>query len=72
MKWIKCSDRLPEKGKYVLTYNEAIVNPEYRLSIMSLEDLETITWYTYHGNTSWITPQVTHWMPLPAFPKENE
>lgn len=71
-KWIPVSERLPDKdGEYLVRLNnKSIINLKYErkfgsfgywLSIILDEDAE---WFTHYG--------VTHWMPLPEPPKEEE
>ena len=71
-KWIPVTERLPDKdGEYLVRFTDkAIANAEYEskygsfgywLDIMWDGDAD---WYPYVG--------VTHWMPLPEPPKENE
>lgn len=58
MRWIKCSDRLPENDEYVLVFNKgpcAIYINAYSTC-----------------NCRWLLERcrdVTHWMPLPEFPQ---
>ena len=73
-KWISVEDRLPEFNVYVLVY---AVGKDDKKEI-------TITSYTNSmyglGITGWIAPwqyfsynyKITHWMPLPEPPKEDE
>ena len=59
MEWIKCSDRLPEKGKKVLMFSDIIwmgfINKRGH-------------WVDWHD---WNKPDypVTHWQPLPEKPE---
>lgn len=63
-KWIKCSDRLPEKDKIVL-YTDGKNNNIYLGSLNSGMHTE-IYWshYDFLEDTG-----ITHWMPLPEAPK---
>ncbi|MFV5476988.1 DUF551 domain-containing protein [Acinetobacter baumannii] len=57
MGWISCEDRLPEIGSYVFVY----------LSYRGFQEVPyMVTQFNKYGfNIS----NVTHWMPLPAPPK---
>lgn len=58
-RWITVTERLPEKYDRVLVYSKAT-----RMG-RSIDFINSDgNWYT--------TPKVTHWMPLPQPPKENE
>jgi len=59
--WIKCSERLPERGKRVLMYSPN--NEESDTGAISVQ----MGWVAHnklnvHG--------ITHWMPLPDKPEE--
>lgn len=68
MKWIKCSDELPEIDKDVLCI-DLIKN-------MKVGKLDQDSLYPL--NKSWITSdyhihdfdEITHWMPLPEIPND--
>jgi uncharacterized protein DUF551 len=62
-KWVKCSDRLPEKDTPVLCFHDGYIDVmEY--------------WYDEDGKPSFYYPpappcnSVTHWMPIPNAPKD--
>lgn len=67
-KWISVEERLPELGLHVLTYG--IYTKD--LIVAWLDDcdefLGVYDWVNEHQSLD----QVTHWMPLPEPPKENE
>lgn len=66
MKWIKCSDRMPDLNIPVLTYTPIAYNSK-KTSVMILkEDYGYISW-----NKSFMS-SVTHWMPLPNPPSEDD
>lgn len=64
--WIKCSDRLPNKGQSVLCFYETAlhhhIDPHGRSDWMVVRQLITDDGYR------WADEGVTHWMPLPAPP----
>lgn len=76
--WISVKDRLPEEGTQVLTYDSGSKNGafEYRLDYIVLiwqeEGLTDVP------NPIWACGlvddynKVTHWMPLPSPPKNEE
>jgi len=64
-KWISVEDRLPEFEQSVYVYYADYINghplgiPRYDIA-------------TYGGSIAvWGRAQITHWMPLPAPPKDN-
>lgn len=63
-RWIKVEDRLPEPGVNVLALHRG-----YDKSTIKIE------WLTFSGG-AWIFDKaygrVTHWMPLPEPPKEDD
>jgi hypothetical protein len=61
MTWIKCSDRLPEKGKEVIYIDES--KNIYIGSLYSGRDREYWLSYDYTEDKG-----ITHWMPLPEPP----
>jgi len=60
--WIKCSDGLPEPYERVLV----------RISGVDVGYHNTVTWQDTYGD-NWRVPleHITHWMPLPKPPKEE-
>lgn len=62
-KWISVKDRLPEEEKEVLCY---LGNSIAKLMVVAFRRCGE--WY-FDG---WPCPTVTHWMPLPKPPKEDE
>ncbi len=62
MKWIKCSDRLPEPYQYVLIFGNGI-NDYMKTSFMFNND----------GYIEWEDERFipTHWMPLPSNPEQT-
>jgi hypothetical protein len=67
--WIPVSERLPEEGQRVLTYEkpELIVVAEMHSRSVS----GGLWWSTDNGHTAYsVFP--THWMPLPAPPADDK
>jgi hypothetical protein len=60
MNWIKCSEKLPEKNKYVLAYRA----PD--------EIIITQLIWMLNGDPIWAdeVSDYTHWMSLPNLPEE--
>ena len=56
-KWIPVTEKLPERGQWVLAYRGRFISPDV---------ISHRFWETSH-NTWRLT---THWMPFPEFPKE--
>lgn len=68
MNWIKCSERMPENGKRVLVVTE---NNGY--SWIDIGYIDEAGYWTIDGEI-WdkkSDPAITHWMPLPELPKED-
>lgn len=59
--WVRCSERLPEEGRTVLV-DGGIAR---RIGSGWVTGMEEPMF------TRWIQWDVTHWMPLPAAPKED-
>ncbi len=66
MEWISVKDRLPESEVMVLTYLED--DDDYRIDYIIIFDVPLWACILERDNY-----KVTHWMPLPEAPKdENE
>ena len=70
MEWIKCEDRLPEQiGSYLAYYSTKGQDNMW---------LNSIGWVFFNSDKNFAIPsggfaeKVTHWMPLPEPPKEQE
>ena len=61
-KWISVEERLPEEKESVLVH--------YVDGWMPIAFLLDGKWYQSNGEMSWLS--VTHWMPLPQPPEEDE
>lgn len=75
MKWISVKERLPEKNSLVVILHEDEMNLNYRKPPVYFGKhngqywLETLD----HSDVTWSGMcNITHWMPLPELPKENE
>ena len=71
--WVSVKDRLPEDGEVVLT----LVSGKPRENIELIDAYELATYYERYGwhvdeFSDWYAPQVSHWMPLPKPPKEEQ
>ena len=68
MNWIKCSDRLPERTVSAIVWGKNVgVREGY------YNALDGFKCWMYHGNERpHFLNGVTHWMPLPEPPKEDE
>ena len=62
-KWIPCSERMPETDTTVICYMRS-----GQILVMELSDDDG--WYC--GITRYNPRAVTHWMPLPEPPKEDD
>ena len=81
--WIKCSERMPCIGVYVLTYycggnwKDSEDDPNRKVMKLRIrtDDLcpgESIFNWTEFGAFGCTDRQVSHWMPLPSPPKTSE
>ncbi len=61
--WIKCSERLPDKGTDVLCLSNGKIFHSWWDDVSSSCD-----WYDIKN--TWIIEDVTHWMPIPPLPSE--
>lgn len=66
-KWIKCSERLPKKGEWVLRYSPTR-GPETDCIKFILPDGIPAWWGDYVYNCE----DATHWMPLPSEPPSEK
>jgi hypothetical protein len=64
MEWIRCEDKLPDEGVYVLTYWKN--HDEYRLDYI-IHDEKDKFWACVLDDDGNI---VTHWMELPKPPED--
>lgn len=66
--WIKCSERMPENGKTVLV----VIKEDGYTDICVGETFGECNWMI--SGEFWYEksdPAITHWMPLPEIPKED-
>lgn len=69
MNWISCKDQMPERFQEVIFY---ATHGLHRHDIMTGYNKDSIWYCTYmfYGNVGLINDiQVTHWIPLPDYPK---
>ena len=67
-KWIPVSERLPEERKFVLVYGEYLHNNIFDGGQMAVSRRIDGNYWSGFGRTE----RITHWMPLPEFPKDGE
>lgn len=63
--WISVEERLPEEGEVVMCYHKALEHP-----VVCQWDESDLCWV----NNDWTFGRglITHWIPLPEPPKNNE
>ncbi|WP_252493872.1 DUF551 domain-containing protein, partial [Escherichia coli] len=67
--WISCSERMPEDTKMLLAFSQGEIVAAYWNWVVNPIDYKKYRAFTYlSGN---ILDDVTHWMPLPAAPKQE-
>ena len=66
-KWISVKERLPEDQRSVLT-----VNGHGEIRIMGLWSKRGDEWTWVHNDRMMHYNDITHWMPLPEPPKEDD
>ena len=62
-RWIPVTERLPDDAETVLTYKNGIIEVQVYKKMRN-------GWI--NGNWFWSMATVTHWMPLPEPPKEED
>ena len=72
MRWIPVEERLPEEGKRCLLYTpcDGILCVGYYAGKDEWQHRHKWRLVTAMRSTQTLTKKVTHWMPLPAVPKE--
>lgn len=68
MNWISVDERLSQDYEEVLVY----IPCESRVGIASRRTLAEIYEYWYCSDNVYSNSEITHWMPLPEPPKEEE
>jgi len=77
--WIDVKDRVPEKdGQYLVIWKGFIGGPYRKIAyyahnlddVSAYFDEERAGWWTGDSEGDYELTKVTHWMPLPDFPKE--
>ncbi|MCC3745289.1 DUF551 domain-containing protein [Rouxiella badensis] len=76
-KWTKCSDRMPEYGRYLVKCEDpvglGIVTAQWiRYQYSSCKDSITEMWRDDRSRSMNRMKDVTHWMPLPCAPKSAD
>jgi hypothetical protein len=66
--WIKCSERLPKKGQYVLLCADTIKQPfvgylDFNARVQFIGAVNQACYYTQGPS-----PIITHWQPMPEPP----
>lgn len=64
--WISMKDELPEKGVKVLLYTR------YGYQAIGARSRSFYDEYSMVGHPAMRTTEISHWMPLPEPPKEEE
>jgi hypothetical protein len=86
MKWISVKERLPEINEYVLvvdknndvskaSYIEGNIFPlgsHYWIPELNIKPIEKFIVWTKDGCCAESMDEVTHWLPLPCGPEEQE
>ena len=74
MRWIPVEERLPEEGKRCLLYTpcDGILCVGYYAGKDERQHRHKWRLVTAMRSTQTLTKKVTHWMPLPEAPKEEE
>ena len=73
-RWIPVGERLPEDGTEVLIAVESVFEPHYHIwkayHVSHIPQWTADNGLYYHHTSNY--ESVTHWMPLPEAPKEDE
>jgi hypothetical protein len=69
MEWIRIKDKAPEEGKLLVYYFAPLgcFIGKYKRCKTPQDGI-----HTFYGKSGFLTDDVTHWMPIPPFPKEDE
>lgn len=67
MKWIKCSEQMPEIEDDVLVYGDLMCCVAYRIDNQYLN--QVVPWVLEYER-KYLHHNPTHWMPLPDAPEE--
>ena len=73
-KWISVKERLPEEDVAVLVYGQILNDPPDIIGVRRRYNGDQEWKHTWESEDGFIYREddVTHWMPLPEAPKENE
>lgn len=72
LRWIPVKERLPEPGKMVLLIVSGKVNNITLIGAYELGEFDTDEGWILEMWPEWEDPKVTHWMPLPELPEEEQ
>ena len=76
MKWISVKERLPSKDGMYLIFNDCCPKPDKNGLVRMVYNpsrIELVGYFAEPVNRfDHPSPHITHWMPLPCFPKEQK
>lgn len=64
--WIPIAEQMPPEGKYVLVYGKELY-PNPNVAQIAVSEVYDRNYWSGFGRTL----KITHWMPLPELPKED-
>lgn len=68
-RWVRCEEEMPKEMKVVVTYGKGRVSFGYCMFLYDADmEKDVCEWVDTHSNRM----EVTHWMPLPEPPKEEQ
>ncbi|WP_340617058.1 DUF551 domain-containing protein [Xenorhabdus entomophaga] len=71
MEWIKCSDRLPDEYKDVISINNGVDTRFMSEIDIGYFDSDIDEWYSITHGRNFDMRHITHWMPLPSLPESS-
>ena len=73
-RWIPVGERLPELGQVVsvIDMNDKDSHLDNLHQVAVWVELKGVKMFGFVTNTSWVSSDVTHWMPLPTPPEVQE
>lgn len=72
LRWIPVKERLPEPGKMVLLIVSGKVKNITLIGAYELGEFDIDEGWILEMWPEWEDPKVTHWMPLPELPEEEQ